>query len=206
VARISSRDIMGRKVGERLLAEAAELFARKGYAATTVNEIVAATGVTKPALYYYFRNKEGIYLELMQDALAKFEVILDTTLMAKGRASKKIGSLCDKLLALIIQNIQLAKVLYALSFGPPQGAPFFDSDVFHFKFRDAVGRLVDEGIAKGEFRRANRMDMAWAILGAVNIAIEVELCQPELSIGREGLARVLALIFDGLRLPASQKV
>ena len=60
-------------VRERLLTGATELFTRKGYAATTVREIVAAAGVTKPVLYYYFRNKEGIYLELIRGAFAKFE-------------------------------------------------------------------------------------------------------------------------------------
>ena len=45
------------------LSAARELFARKGYSGTSVREIVAAADVTKPVLYYYFRNKEGLYLE-----------------------------------------------------------------------------------------------------------------------------------------------
>jgi len=39
-----------------------------------VREIVAAAGVTKPVLYYYFRNKEGIYLELMQGSLPRWTI------------------------------------------------------------------------------------------------------------------------------------
>ncbi len=49
-------------VRQRLLRAASDLFAQKGYAATTVREIVAAVGVTKPVLYYYFGSKEGLYL------------------------------------------------------------------------------------------------------------------------------------------------
>jgi AcrR family transcriptional regulator len=71
-------------VRQRLLTGAAELFARKGYASTTVREIVEAAKVTKPALYYYFRSKEGIYLELMRAAEARFEILLDS-------ARKEIG-------------------------------------------------------------------------------------------------------------------
>ncbi len=63
-------------VRQRLLEGAAELFTQKGYAATTVREIVAAAGVTKPVLYYYFRNKEGIYLELMRGAFARMDDLL----------------------------------------------------------------------------------------------------------------------------------
>ena len=58
-------------VRERLLREALRLFTERGYAATTVREIVAAAGVTKPVLYYYFGSKEGLYLEIM-GASARF--------------------------------------------------------------------------------------------------------------------------------------
>ena len=47
----------GVEARERLLSGATELFASKGYAATTVREIVERAGVTKPVLYYYFRSK-----------------------------------------------------------------------------------------------------------------------------------------------------
>ncbi len=186
-------------VRERLLAAATEIFAQKGYTATKVREIVAAARVTKPALYYYFQNKEGIYLELMREGLAKLDGLLDTSRVEKGKVSDKILALCDRLLILLAENMQLAKVIYAVHYGPPQGSPSFDCNIFHLKFREAVHGLIKEGITRGEFRRNDALDMAWAVLGAVNIAIEVELCHPELSLGREGLVRVLGLIFEGLR-------
>ena len=61
---------------QRLLDAAAELFNGKGYAATTVREIVKAAGVTKPVLYYYFKNKEGIFLELMRGNLPQAQRIV----------------------------------------------------------------------------------------------------------------------------------
>ena len=59
-----------------LLASALKLFNQKGYTGTTVREIVADAGVTKPVLYYYFGNKEGIYLELFEDPFRQFEELL----------------------------------------------------------------------------------------------------------------------------------
>ena len=64
-------------IDERLLSAARELFARKGYNGTTVREIVAAVGVTKPVLYYYFRNKEGVYLELLREPFARLAAFFD---------------------------------------------------------------------------------------------------------------------------------
>jgi len=46
---------------ERILEVAEELFFRRGYAGTTIADIVDQLGVTKPYLYYYFPSKDSIY-------------------------------------------------------------------------------------------------------------------------------------------------
>lgn len=53
-------DLRDRK-RERILEVAEDLFFRQGYAGTTIADIVAALGVTKPFLYYYFHNKSEIF-------------------------------------------------------------------------------------------------------------------------------------------------
>ncbi len=185
-------------VRQRLLEGATELFTLKGYAATTVREIVAAAGVTKPVLYYYFRNKEGIYLELMGEAFAKMDDLLQRSLEDQGNATQKLLRLCDRVYSLFMENVKVARVMYAIYYGPQQGAPFFDFDTYHLKFLEAIRRLIVEGIRRGEFRKGNPEEMAWAIVGAINVATEVHLGHTELELGREGLARVLKLIFTGL--------
>jgi hypothetical protein len=139
----------------------------------------------------------------MRESLAKFETLLDTPRSKTGPASSKILTLCDDLMVLLSENLQVARFIYAIYYGPPQGAPFFDCDVFHFQLQDTVQELINEGISKGEFRDGNAPDMTWAILGATNIAIETELSHPDMALGRKGLARVLNVIFDGLRVTAS---
>ena len=46
---------------ERILQAAEALFDRQGYANTTMEQIVQQLGVTKPFVYYYFRNKQEIF-------------------------------------------------------------------------------------------------------------------------------------------------
>ena len=45
---------------EKILQVAIRLLAHKGYHATSTREICEAAGVTKPMIYYYFGNKEGL--------------------------------------------------------------------------------------------------------------------------------------------------
>jgi AcrR family transcriptional regulator len=53
---------------EQTLEAAHVLFAERGYAAVTMDEIAAAVGVTKPLLYNYFGNKERLYIACMEEA------------------------------------------------------------------------------------------------------------------------------------------
>jgi AcrR family transcriptional regulator len=53
---------------EQTLEAAHGLFAERGYAAVTMDEIAAAIGVTKPLLYNYFGNKERLYISCMERA------------------------------------------------------------------------------------------------------------------------------------------
>jgi AcrR family transcriptional regulator len=53
---------------EQTLTVAHGLFAERGYAAATMDEIAAAVGVTKPLLYNYFGNKERLYIACMERA------------------------------------------------------------------------------------------------------------------------------------------
>ncbi len=50
----------------RIEDEAARLFAQRGYEATTVDDIAAAVGVTKPILYRHFASKKGLHLFLLR--------------------------------------------------------------------------------------------------------------------------------------------
>ena len=54
------------EVRRRLEEAAARLFAEKGYAATTVDDIVEQAGVSKPALYRHFESKKDLHMALLE--------------------------------------------------------------------------------------------------------------------------------------------
>jgi AcrR family transcriptional regulator len=62
---------------------AGRLFARHGYAATRLEDIAAAAGVTKPIVYRHFESKKALYLAL----LAKHEEDLPTFFVGVDRSS-----------------------------------------------------------------------------------------------------------------------
>lgn len=55
---------------ERIERVATRQFARYGFDGTSIRQIVAEARVTKPVLYYYFKDKRGLYLSLLGGAVA----------------------------------------------------------------------------------------------------------------------------------------
>ena len=182
---------------------ATDLFNRKGYAATSVREIVEAAGVTKPVLYYHFGNKEGLYLALFQEGYAALLELLAEARSHRGTVRERIAFLCDRVYLFHAEHLPLVRVMHSIYYGPPQGAPAFDFDATHHTFQALTAEILQEGLKTGELRPMPVEQATWAVVGALNIALEIDLCHPEQSLGRHGLARLLDAVFDGLAVPAA---
>lgn len=77
---------------QQTLSVAHDLFAERGYAAVTMDEVAAAVGVTKPLLYNYFGNKERLYIACMERAgEALFAMIGQAVAQAQG-PSETLGA------------------------------------------------------------------------------------------------------------------
>jgi AcrR family transcriptional regulator len=185
------------KVREKLHSAAARVFARKGYATATVREIVEMAGVTKPALYYYFGSKEGVYKAILETGFRDFETRANAVEKMKGRASIRLRRLCREVFALMQRHLDVVRLMHSFYYGPPQGAPFFDFDRALFRFHDMVGKIVRQGVRSGEFR-GNPEAMTLAVLGACNECIDLELVHPEMAVDGAGFGRVIDVVLRGM--------
>ena len=150
---------------ERLLEIASDLFAEKGYASASISEITRLAMANKAAVNYHFGSKEGIFLAMMGEALREFEATATGALGTRGSAEERILRFFDSMFALMLEHLDVMRVLEAIYYGPPQGAPFFDFEVIHKRFIEILGRLIREGVESGEFRPGDPDDLTWAILG-----------------------------------------
>ena len=63
---------------EAILLGALEAFTVQGYAAASMSQIAATAGVSKPTLYSYFKDKEGLFTALIEQILARARHPLDS--------------------------------------------------------------------------------------------------------------------------------
>jgi TetR/AcrR family transcriptional regulator len=183
---------------ERLLTAALNLFNEKGYSATSVREIVEAAGVTKPVLYYYFGNKEGIYVELMDSSYSTFESLVAGVEAVDGSAEEKIIAFCSNLFEASKQRLPLVRLIYSMYYGPPQGAPHFDFERYSMQMLEVIQQMVGGGVANGELTENNVADVSRAIMAIVTSAVNEQLTRLEYKLDRDGMVRTLRLLMSGI--------
>ena len=62
---------------EMILRHAAELFARRGSPATSMNEVAEACGLSKPTLYHYFRDKYNLLVHIADGHMSRLQALVD---------------------------------------------------------------------------------------------------------------------------------
>lgn len=82
---------------EHILRQAAQLFARQGYAATSMNEVAQACGLSKPAIYHYFRDKYALLFEICNTHLSRLQVLEQEAQTEQGLdAQQRLRSLISR--------------------------------------------------------------------------------------------------------------
>jgi len=160
---VSRRAAAVRDTKERVLGAALEIFAERGYHAATVEEIAERAGMTKGAVYYWFRDKEDLasdlQAQLWTDIATKAQRVLDPDANA-------------------IDNLKLAFRGYLMSLDDSAQARFFLRDCWAVASLDAANReqlemgvalvqqLVAAGIRRGDVVEVDSETFTRVLLGA----------------------------------------
>ena len=180
-----------------LLEAGTSLFAEKGYASTSVREIVGKAGVSKPVLYYYFTNKEGLFRDILDRAAGSQIAMLARVLEMPGTVTDRLINLCRRTYQIVKENPNLFKMIHNLVLGPPQGAPPFDTDQYHRRMTDVIEVIYLEGLDKNEVTEADPKDVAFIVIGLIDFCFHLDHAKPEL-LDPERPERLLRLTFQGL--------
>lgn len=150
---------------EQILETAKDLFINKGYHGLSMREISDALDVSKAALYYYFKDKEELFLAILK-------VYLDDMSEALGRIQSEAAPRREQIrhfieYVLAQPSKQRATIRLAsqeIVHLTPKARKAFDA-LYREKFIGKVQSILQQGMDNGEFRKMRAEAAVWGLLG-----------------------------------------
>lgn len=81
----------------RLIAIARQVFAETGYAGTSLTRIALAAGLSKPALFHHFKNKDGLYDAVLYSTVSKLAQVIAESNLSDGSFEHRLCELGGRL-------------------------------------------------------------------------------------------------------------
>ena len=163
-----------RNTRDRILDEAARLIFEKGTSKLKLQEIADPLGITVPAIYKHFSNREDVLVALAERNLLDAENMFSGDETADPTQRLRDG-MSDLVSFFILKPDQI--YIELLNFSTP-GGWLRSNDVFGGKFEDQhytwsgaeryqrLAKLLMHGYEQGQFRKVHIMEFIPAMLGA----------------------------------------
>jgi len=154
---------------ERILEEAVKLFYERGFTGTTLDDIAAELGVTKPFIYTHFRSKTELLAALCKPTI-------ELSLEAVSRAAKGGGSPAERLRRAIADFTQVVLsrqaniAIYFREEKSLEPEALAEINALRKKFDRVLSNMLTEGVAAGEFDIKDANLAALAIGGMISWA------------------------------------
>jgi AcrR family transcriptional regulator len=170
---------------QQLLRAALKHFANSGYAATSVQHIVDDAKLSKPALYYHFKDKAGLFQALVHEAHdARYRILREAA--ARGSDIRaQLGNILAALFDFFRGNRELIRISVATMFAAPGEVPedlaCAEKCERNFEF---VHSLIKTALKHGELdKQFDSQEIAFGFYGLVNFYLVGHLvsgdCQPD---------------------------
>ena len=150
-----------------LVSEARELFSQKGYRATTLKDLVSRFGVSSPSVYYYFKNKRDILIELHSLAFDELDKNFDEILLCNVPTKEKFENILRNHAFVVATNANLVKIFFQESHEMPENKRIEISKK-RADYADKMIKLYKKGIKEGVFKKTEPKAAVYIMLGACN--------------------------------------
>lgn len=184
---------------QTVLESAIKKFAQKGYSGASVQDILKATGLSKPTLYYYFESKAGLFRAILDfafdESLRRIEAKVDRVEGARAR----LIAVATGVFEFAIERPELFRLVYGTAFAAPKEIPSeslaLDKRKRHF---DYVMGIVAEGLKRGELTSEfSGEELAHGIYGAISHKTRMHLLCEQGKLNAKSAARVVDLFLRG---------
>jgi AcrR family transcriptional regulator len=163
-----------------------------------MRDLADAVSCTKPALYYYFENKAGLFREVIRIENERIIFLLQQSLTGPGSVRERMRRAMHAYFDHLRAHPMGLRVLLRAELHVEHGQPALDFRSMRQAYIDLVTRLLHEGIEAGEIRREVPIEDAMHVLcGVVDMRAAMFIMDGE-PIPEDYPERILALVFGGI--------
>ena len=190
---------------ELILEAARKRFAHYGIAKTTMNEIAADIGMSKASLYYYFPDKERLFVAVVDKDIDEFVEAIEDIIKKPSKASFKLKKYVSIRNTFFKRLMSLPKVEHA---AVAEFAPVVNElkvNLFN-KEKKRIEKIIELGIKDNEFMRVNPEIYADLFLSAL-IGLRTSRFAPGFLLTEENYEKIASqtLLFADLFLKSLRK-
>ena len=184
---------------QQLLRAALKHFANSGYAATSVQHIVDDAKLSKPALYYHFKDKAGLFQALVHEAHDERYRILREAAARGGDIRAQLENILAALFDFFRGNRELIRISVATMFAAPGEVPvnlsYADKCERNFEF---VHSLIKSAQKNGELdKRFDSEELTFGFYGMANFYLLANIISAECEPDQLTAKRIVELFLAG---------
>lgn len=105
---------------ERILTEAARLFAHRGYAGTTVQAVADAVGVSKPSVIYWYPSKKALRDAVVDQMLLRWRELLPRLLEVAAEGEDRLSAVLREVIRFFAEDPDRARLLNRIAVDEPE--------------------------------------------------------------------------------------
>lgn len=163
------RDQVAALKRERTIEAAVELFYERGYENTTLDAVAERLGVTKPFIYAHFGSKAELLAEICARGIASSTEAIDSVLGMELPPTEKLALLGERFVTAVLKS-QMHIAIFTREEKNLAPEDFTRISEMRRAFDAKLVKLLEEGIARGEFQIEDARVAALAIGGMVSWA------------------------------------
>jgi AcrR family transcriptional regulator len=179
----------------QIIEAALACFTRKGYNNTTMDDIVAESGLSKGSLYWYFKGKDDLFAEAVWSIFADVGEEVMAAMVAGTTASdqlRRIAQVTAGFSKAFEGYFGLILEFWSSSPSREKAGTMWMGMLEQYK--DIVMATIEAGVKSGEFKPIDAESLVWAMMAAYDGLAAYSVFKPDLDLDRTSQVFVETLL------------
>jgi len=157
---------MSRCSKEKVIKAATKIFAKKGFDGTSMREIAKAAHLTKPMIYYHFKNKEDLYLYILENSISTLSKKVEKITSEDREPEEIIRNVVKIYVKYFKEEENIFRIIHREIISRSRYIGIL-TDKYFLNIHRSISNVLYKGIEKGVFKKIDKKMATTSIIGII---------------------------------------